>query len=526
MSRTVTHLDSMSTPHVALLPSSGTGHLMPFLRLAAALLAKEVHVMLITAHPMVSEAENEALSSFLSAFDKVNSERLDLLRIDPEQSMATDDPFYRHIDLKVHSFGHISMSNCARGDMSGGPHIALFPSAGMGHLMPYLRLATVLLDRCCRITLITPCPTITTAEAVAISSFLSTYPEVNDLELRLVPDNNGPDPAITDPHFFQFARISRSTHLIRPMLSSASPPLSAVISDLSAASQVAPILTDLHLPLYILFTTSVKFLPLIALLPKLLSDPSRLNPSCSDVNFPGLPPLPDHRRLAPTTADRKSRELTSKGDYKTWLESQPVDSVVYVCFGSKAPMGVAQIQELGKGLVGSGFRFLWALKMKISLVDEYDDHDEETKSENVRELLGDSVWHENGRRGMVMKSWVDQDEVLASSSIGGFVSHCGWNSVTEAMWAGVPVLAWPHRGDQRVNAQVVEESGLGVWMKEWGMGTRSGLVNGEEIGEKIGEFMRDENLRERARKIGEEARKAVDAGGSSHETITKVLKSL
>ncbi|XP_031375751.1 UDP-glycosyltransferase 13-like [Punica granatum] len=138
----------------------------------------------------------------------------------------------------------------------------------------------------------------------------------------------------------------------------------------------------------------------------------------------------------------------------------------------------------------------------ISLVDEYDDHDEETKSENVRELLGDSVWHENGRRGMVMKSWVDQDEVLASSSIGGFVSHCGWNSVTEAMWAGVPVLAWPHRGDQRVNAQVVEESGLGVWMKEWGMGTRSGLVNGEEIGEKIGEFMRDENLRERLGKSG------------------------
>ncbi|PKI38732.1 hypothetical protein CRG98_040845 [Punica granatum] len=450
------------------------------------------------------------------------------------------------------------MSNCARGDMSGGPHIALFPNAGMGNRMPYLRLATILLGRRCRITLITPRPTITTAEAAAISSFLSTYPE--------------------------FARISRSTHLIRPMLSSASPPLSAVISDLFAASQIAPILTDLHLPLYILFTTSVKFLPLIALLPKLLSDPSRLNPSSSDVNFPCLPPLPvqsippplfnpghvftqmlatafpafqrakailmntfeefekstltalNHDRIiedlppllpiGPLRPYHKSRELTPKGDYKTWLESQPVDSVVYVCFGSKAPIGVAQIQELGKGLVGSGFRFLWALKTKISLDDEYNDKDQETKSEDVRELLGDSVWHENGRRGMVMSSWVDQDEVLANSSIGGFVSHCGWNSVTEAMWAGVPVLAWPHNGDQRVNAQVVEESGLGVWVKEWGMGSGNGLVNGEEIGEKIGEFMRDENLRERARKIGEEARKAVDAGGSSHETITKVLKSL
>ncbi|OWM74782.1 hypothetical protein CDL15_Pgr004549 [Punica granatum] len=468
--------------------------------------------------------------------------------------------------------------------MSGSPHIALFAQAGMGHLMPHLRLATILLGRHCRVTLITLSPTLTTAEAAAISSFLSTYPEINHLELHLLPDDNGPDPAITDPRFSQFARIIRSTHLIRPMLSSASPPLSAVISELYTASQIAPILIDLHIPHYILYTSSIKTLPLIALLPKLLSDPSRFNPSCSDVNFPGLPPLPvksipsplfspghvftqtlatasltfqrakailmntfeefekstltalNHDRIiedlppllpiGPLTPYRKSRELTPKGDYKTWLESQPVDSVVYVCFGSKAPMGVAQMQELGKGLVGSGFRFLWAFKTKISLDDEYNDEDEETKSEDVRELLGDSVWHENGRRGMVMSSWVDQDEVLASSSIGGFVSHCGWNSVTEAMWAGVPVLAWPHSGDQRLNAQVVEESGLGVWMKEWGMGSENGLVNGEEIGEMIGEFMRDENLRETARKIGEEARKAVDAGGSSHETITKFLKSL
>lgn len=466
------------------------------------------------------------------------------------------------------------------GAASGQPHVAIFPNAGMGHLMPYLRLAATLLGSRCRVTLITACPTLTTAESALITSFLSTYPEASHLELHLLPDESGPDPVSGDPYSLQFARISRSAHLIRPMLSSASPALSAVVSDLLAASQIAPILKDLGLPLYILSTSSAKFTALLAVLHNLSSEPSTFNQSLPVVDLPGLPPLPiksipppffnpnhvftqtlvtnsralpqakgilmntfeefEHPTLSALTHSRIIQDFppilpigplgpyrkpveTPKCGYQEWLESQPVDSVVYVCFGSKAPMDEAQIQELGKGLARSGFRFLWALKAK-PLTDKTDD--DQTRSEAVRELLGDSVCGEIGRRGMVISRWVDQDEVLASPAVGGFVSHCGWNSVMEAVRAGVPVLAWPQSGDQRVNAQVVEESGIGIWMKGWGMGSGNDLVKGEEIGDEIGKFMTDEKLRDRARRIGEAARKAVGVGGSSHETFTAVFRSL
>ncbi|KAK4752440.1 hypothetical protein SAY87_021238 [Trapa incisa] len=460
------------------------------------------------------------------------------------------------------------------------PHIALFPNAGMGHLMPYLRLATTLLGRRCRVTLITPSPTLMAAESAVTASFLLSYPEVSHHELRLIPDDDNTTSG--NPYFLRFGRIARSIYLIRPLLSSVSPPLSAVVSDLLAASQAGPILADLGLPLYILWTSSAK---LTALVDNLSSDPSRFNSSLSQVDFPadlGIPPLPiesvpppffspdhilthmlvtnaralhlakgilintfeglEHETLKALNHSRiengmppllaigplelcrmeppKTTTPAQAGDYKRWLDCQPADSVVYVCFGSKDPIEVAQIQELGKGLMMSGVRFLWAVKSR-----ELSD-----KADGVRELLGDSIGEDLvGRgRGMVVSEWVDQDEILGSPAVGGFVSHCGWNSVAEAAAAGVPVLAWPQNGDQGVNAHVVEESGLGIFPKNWGIGNghRNGPVKGEEIGEKIRDFMKNEGLRARARRIGEAAEVAVGVGGSSHATLTGVLREM
>ena len=44
-------------------------------------------------------------------------------------------------------------------------------------------------------------------------------------------------------------------------------------------------------------------------------------------------------------------------------------------------------------------------------------------------------------------------------------------------------------------------------------------MKGEEIGKRIIEMMEDEKLRAKARKVGEEARKAVKLGGSSKKYI-------
>merc|ERR1712050_818331 len=57
---------------------------------------------------------------------------------------------------------------------------------------------------------------------------------------------------------------------------------------------------------------------------------------------------------------------------------------------------------------------------------------------------------------------VDQLAVLASGRIHGFVSHCGLNSIHEAMHFGIPVVAVPFIGDQFVTARLVVEKGAGL----------------------------------------------------------------
>lgn len=70
--------------------------------------------------------------------------------------------------------------------------------------------------------------------------------------------------------------------------------------------------------------------------------------------------------------------------------------------------------------------------------------------------------------GMVVSDWASQLEILAHPSTGGFVSHCGWNSCTEAITYGVPIMTWPMHSDQPRNAVLVTDTlRVGLVMKEW-----------------------------------------------------------
>ncbi|KAK6266813.1 hypothetical protein QUC31_017650 [Theobroma cacao] len=457
-----------------------------------------------------------------------------------------------------------------QGSETSQPHIALFPSAGMGHLTPFLRLASMLLSHNCMVTLLTTKSTVSAAESTYISFFLSTNPEIKHIEFQ-VPPMQPSNTTADDPFFIQFKATSRSAHLIYPLISSLSPPLSAIFSDLVVASGVSKVAVYLGIPNYAVSTTSAKFLSLLAYLPILTSDAAKLSNRSTDIEIPGLTPLPissipppffnpDHlftatlvsnaialpdckgilmntfdcfepETLSAINNKRALRNLPpilpigpletyelkkDLGQYLPWLNSQPAESVVFVSFGSRTAMTKDQIKELRHGLEKSEYRFLWILKTKT--VDKDD-------TEDLEDLLSCSFLERTKNKGMVLKEWVNQQDILAHPAVGGFVNHCGWNSVMEAAQRGIPMLAWPQHGDQRANAEVLEKAGLGIWDRTWGWGGQR-LVKTDEIQKRISELMTDVKLKSRAKKVGEEARKATGNGGSSIKTIMEVIESL
>ncbi|XLR38167.1 hypothetical protein HN51_024949 [Arachis hypogaea] len=68
-------------------------------------------------------------------------------------------------------------------------------------------------------------------------------------------------------------------------------------------------------------------------------------------------------------------------------------------------------------------------------------------------------------RGMICE-WAPQVEILAHKASAVFVSHCGWNSILESLWFGVPILTWPIYAKQQLNASLmVKEFGLALELK-------------------------------------------------------------
>jgi MGT family glycosyltransferase len=64
----------------------------------------------------------------------------------------------------------------------------------------------------------------------------------------------------------------------------------------------------------------------------------------------------------------------------------------------------------------------------------------------------------------VLRPRVPQVAVLAHAR--AFVSHGGLNSVTEALWHGVPLVLLPQAADQPLNAHRVERLGAGLQVRD------------------------------------------------------------
>ncbi|KAL0370098.1 UNVERIFIED_CONTAM: UDP-glycosyltransferase 86A2 [Sesamum angustifolium] len=202
--------------------------------------------------------------------------------------------------------------------------------------------------------------------------------------------------------------------------------------------------------------------------------------------------------------------LWAESDCSRWLDSKPQGSVLYVSFGSYAHVAKADLIEIAKGLLLSKVDFIWALRP-------------DTVSSDEQTPLPDGFMEETGDRGMIIP-WCCQTEVLAHPAVGGFLTHCGWNSVLESIWFQVPMLCFPLYTDQFTNRKLV--------INDWKIGINlcdKVRLTSVEVAEKINQLMVGkigDEVRVSIKNVKSTSEKALAAGGSSEKNIDRFIQEL
>ncbi|KAL6201720.1 hypothetical protein ACLB2K_025432 [Fragaria x ananassa] len=202
-----------------------------------------------------------------------------------------------------------------------------------------------------------------------------------------------------------------------------------------------------------------------------------------------------------------------------WLDDQPSSSVVFLCFGSMGSLTGPQVREVAIGLERAKVRFLWSLReppKALGLSSKYMD----------LEKTVDGILERSVEKGLVC-GWVPQAAVLAHNAIGGFISHCGWNSILESVWYGVPIATWPIYAEQQMNAfEMVKELELAVGIKIEHR-DYDDLVTAEEVERAVTRLMDgDDPVRRKAKEMKEKSRKAVTENGSSFTSLARLIDDI
>ena len=458
--------------------------------------------------------------------------------------------------------------------------VVLYPSPGMGHLVSMIELGKVLAARGLAITIvIVSLPFVDTG---ARGPFLAGVTAANpSVSFHCLPQVDVPPLDSDHPEAVTYEVAGLSIPHLRGFLAGASPAVLVVDFFCSIALDVA---AELGVPGYCFFTSPAEVLAFSLYLPVLHARSAASFREMGEelVHVPGIPALPathfpkplmdrddpayiwslrvspdlcrsqgiivnTFRSLEPRAVDAiaaglctppglptpsvycigpliKSEEVGVKRGHEclAWLDAQPTASVVFLCFGSLGVFNAEQIRQVAIGLEASGKRFLWVVRSPPN--NDPAKRFEEPPEPDLDALLPEGFLDRTKATGLVVKSWAPQRDVLAHGAVGGFVTHCGWNSVLESVMAGVPMLAWPLYAEQRMNRVFLEEE-LGLAVAVDGYDTE--VVDADEVAAKVRWLMDSDGgrvLRERTTAAMGRAREALREGGESNLTLTRLVQ--
>ncbi|XP_027071349.1 UDP-glycosyltransferase 86A1-like [Coffea arabica] len=211
--------------------------------------------------------------------------------------------------------------------------------------------------------------------------------------------------------------------------------------------------------------------------------------------------------ILPTGLTKSSVPVSmwSESDCGPWLDTKPKGSVLYISFGSYAHTSKHNIVEIAHGLLLSEVNFVWVLRPDIISSEETDYLP--TGYDRLIEYSG------------MIVPWCSQVDVLSHPAVGGFLTHCGWNSILESIWSGVPMICYPLLTDQFTNRKlVVDDWKIGVNLHDKRSVTR------EEIAENIRCVMSgksSDRFKQEIKKVKKTLENALARGGSSQKNLNQ-----
>ncbi|XP_009611304.1 zeatin O-glucosyltransferase-like [Nicotiana tomentosiformis] len=206
-----------------------------------------------------------------------------------------------------------------------------------------------------------------------------------------------------------------------------------------------------------------------------------------------------------------------------WLDKQEPNSVLLVSFGSAASFTDEQIRELALGLEQSQQKFIWVLKEadRANVFAENINGGSSTRAF----VLPEGYEKRAEGRGIVERGWAPQLEVLGHASTGGYLCHCGWNSVMESISMGVPIAAWPlHTDHPRTALLLIKGLKIGIYVRDWAH--RNELVKAETIHNAVKILMdstEGEKLRQKAAELKDTVKASFMDGGATKKDIESFM---
>ncbi|EXB77511.1 Hydroquinone glucosyltransferase [Morus notabilis] len=457
------------------------------------------------------------------------------------------------------------------------PHLAILPSPGMGHLIPLVELAKRLVGYH-RFTLTIVVPT-DGPPAKAMKSVLEGLPAAID-HVFLPPVNFDELPEDSKPETLIAVTIFRSLPALRHALTSLASRVSLVglVVDIFG-TDAFDVARELHISSFVFIASSAMSLSLTLYLPELhettsceyweLTDPVKI-PGCLPISGKELlDPVQDRSndayewtlhnakrcRLADGIMINSFNELEptaiwslqEKGAGKlrvypvgplvnvepstkvdesnclTWLDGQAHGSVLFVSFGSGGALSSHEMYELALGLEKSRQRFLWAVRRPNDKTANATYSRVDNQNDSPFDFLPDGFLDRTRDRGLVLYSWVPQAQILSHGSIGGFLTHCGWNSTLESVVNGVPLIAWPLYAEQKMNAFMLTEDTKAALRPK---ANENDIVEREEIARVVKALIDGEEgqkLRNRMKDLKKAALEAVSEDGASTKALAEVV---